>query len=173
MNIIYPASYGCLLVLGTMYMVQVWKGRKHAYRTLQRCYIEGNRGREFYRAGLNITLCGWDLMGGCLHTLTYPSILSSNSMTRTFTAHYLTIKNYVQLHDTTGTMYTIYLSLIFISNYMILGSVWGGVRGDLRVVSAMVLCDLMQHLKQYKQFVIFAQHITHITGTHTRHIDRL
>lgn len=28
------------------------------------CYIEGNMGREFYRAGLNITLCELDLMGG-------------------------------------------------------------------------------------------------------------
>lgn len=58
----------------------------------------------------------------------------------------------------------IYLSCIFISNSVVRGSVWGGVRGDLRVVSAVVLCDLMQHLKQYKQFVIFAQHITHIAG---------
>ena len=71
-GIIYPAFYGRLWVLGTMYRVQVWKGRKHAYRTLQRCYIEGNRGREFYRAGLNITLCELDLMGGGLlweHTI--------------------------------------------------------------------------------------------------------
>ena len=59
------------------------------------------------------------------------------------------------------------------SNSMVRGSVWGGVRGDLRVVSAVVLCDLMQHLKQYKQFVIFAQHITHIAGRTTRRIDRL
>lgn len=111
-------------------------------------------------------------MGGCLHTLTYPSILSSNSMTRTFTAHYLTIKNYVQLHDTTGTMYTIYLSLIFISNYMILGSVRGGVRGDLRVVLRLELLDLMQHLKLIEQLQMFMQ-TQHTYRTHTRHVGRV
>lgn len=43
---------------------------------------------------------------------------------------------------------------------MTLGSVWGGVRGDLRVVLRLDKLDLMQHLKLMKQLqmFVFVQH---------------
>ena len=40
---------------------------------------------------------------------------------------------------------------------MTLGSVYGGVRGDLRVVLRLELLDLMQHLKLIEQLQMFMQ----------------